>query len=77
MSVFLPKRVASFKTSSGFIFIALTTNNKEVIRSSMVNKSFFCGLGFRQGFYKIKNICIKLNTIHKYNKIKFLPGVLE
>jgi len=46
MSVFLPNKVSSHETSSGFVPIGLTTDNKEAIGSSMVTESFFCGLGF-------------------------------
>jgi len=67
--VFLPKKVSSHETSSGFELISLVANNKEVIGSSMGTKCFFCGLGFRQDFYKINNICIKLYLIHKYKLI--------
>jgi len=70
MLVFLQKEASSQGTSNEFVSIALATNNKEVIRSSMVTENFFCGPGFRRGYYKIKNICIKLNKIHKYKLIK-------
>jgi len=68
MSVLLPRKVL-FHGTFGFVPIALAANNKEAIKSSMVTESFFCGLGFQRGFYKIKNNCIKLDIIQKYKLI--------
>ena len=62
MSVSLPKKVSSHG-------ISLVATFKEVIGSPMGTSCFFFGLGFRRGFYKINNIYIKLDVIHKYKLI--------
>jgi len=68
MSVFISKNVSSHGMSIGLRPISLTTVDKEAIGSSIKTSCLF-GLGFRRDFYKIKNICIKLDVIYKYKLI--------
>ena len=65
-SMFIWKNVSSHGTTKGSLPIRLAMRPKEAIGSSTGTSRFFSGLGFRKGFYKIKNICIKLYVIYKY-----------
>jgi len=71
MSVFISKNVSSHGTSKGSRPISLATIAKEAIGSLIGTSCLFFGLGFRRGFYKIKNICIKVDVICKYKLIQY------
>jgi len=43
--MFIPKNVSFHRTLSGFVPIAITTDNNKAIGLLMGTKSFFCGLG--------------------------------
>ena len=69
MSVFISKNVSSHWMSIELWPISLAAAAKDAIGSSIRTSYFFLGLGFRRGFYKIKNIYIKLDVIYTYKLI--------